>query len=63
VTGVGVNVNVGVLAAVSVGCGVKDGVAERTVACVAPGAQAFKRRRITNREEFFIDRLDEYQPP
>ena len=54
VTGDGVNVNVGVMVRVSVGCGVVEAVAEGSTTCVVAGAQACKRRIIKNKEKCFI---------
>ena len=63
VTGDAVEVNVGVLVGVSLGAGVRDGVIEGidTLAAVPVGAQALRRRRIRNREIFFIVCLVEHE--
>ena len=53
-TGDGVNVNVGVMVRVSVGCGVVEAVAEGSTTCVVAGAQACKRRIIKKNEKCFI---------
>ena len=56
VNGNGVIVNVGVRVKVSVGIGVAEGVAENGITCVAAGAQAVTKKRITktNKNNFFI---------